>query len=120
MKTSAQQRRRLKQLHWDKIRAPQQGTVWARDNQPRVNLNFDELENLFQVRACSSPHILLGHFLHPCSYITQEPPARAALKEAPEMVFQDHHTVSSTVSPGRVVRSPCISASMGCSVYNIK
>ncbi|CAL8462809.1 g2342 [Coccomyxa elongata] len=49
VKTSAQQRRRLKQLHWDKIRAPQQGTVWARDNQPRVNLNFDELENLFQI-----------------------------------------------------------------------
>ena len=57
VKTSAQQRRRLKQLHWDKIRAPQQGTVWARDNQPRVNLNFDELENLFQARICSSPPI---------------------------------------------------------------
>ena len=91
MKTSAQQRRRLKQLHWDKIRAPQQGTVWARDNQPRVNLNFDELENLFQVRACSSPHILLKQFLHPCLYSTPEPPARSALKEAPEMVFQEDH-----------------------------
>ncbi len=60
VKTSAQQRRRLKQLHWDKIRAPQQGTVWARDNQPRVNLNFDELENLFQARIL---HFLLSYCL---------------------------------------------------------
>lgn len=51
VKTSAQQRRRLKQLHWDKIRSPQQGTVWANNQQPRVNLNFDELENLFQASA---------------------------------------------------------------------
>ncbi len=40
--------RRLKQLHWDKIKTPQQGTVWAKD-QPQVNLNLTELENLFQV-----------------------------------------------------------------------
>ena len=41
--------RRLKQLHWDKIKTPQQGTVWAKE-QPQVNLNLTELENLFQVR----------------------------------------------------------------------
>ena len=40
--------RRLKQLHWDKIKTPQQGTIWAKD-QPQVNLNLIELENLFQV-----------------------------------------------------------------------
>ena len=40
--------RRLKQLHWDKIRTPGQATVWAKE-QPNVKLNFAELENLFQV-----------------------------------------------------------------------
>ena len=40
--------RRLKQLHWDKIRAPGQATIWAKE-QPSVKLNFAELENLFQV-----------------------------------------------------------------------
>jgi hypothetical protein len=49
VKATSQQRRRLKQLHWDKIRTPQQGTVWARDQQLHVNLNLEELESLFQV-----------------------------------------------------------------------
>ena len=48
--------RRLKQLHWDKIRTPGQATVWAKE-QPNVKLNFAELENLFQV--CCLP--LLNH-----------------------------------------------------------
>jgi len=46
--------RRLKQLHWDKIKTPQQGTVWAKD-QPQVNLNLTELENLFQVIPPAGP-----------------------------------------------------------------
>ena len=50
------QARRLKQLHWDKIKTPQHGTVWAKD-QPQVNLNLTELENLFQV----SPHLSKLH-----------------------------------------------------------
>lgn len=51
VKASSQQRRRLKQLHWDKIRTPQQGTVWARDHQQNVKLNLEELESLFQARS---------------------------------------------------------------------
>ena len=53
--------RRLKQLHWDKIKTPQQGTVWAKD-QPQVNLNLTELENLFQVNLPScQQHIARVH-----------------------------------------------------------
>eukprot|EP00884_Botryococcus_braunii_P003894 jgi/Botrbrau1/13505/Bobra.0082s0098.1 len=46
--TTAQQRR-LKQLHWDKIKEPQEGTVWSRSHGKAVNLNFQELESLFQL-----------------------------------------------------------------------
>ena len=46
--------RRLKQLHWDKIRTPGQATVWAKE-QPSVKLNFAELENLFQVCCLPLP-----------------------------------------------------------------
>ena len=48
--------RRLKQLHWDKIKTPQQGTVWAKD-QPQVNLNLIELENLFQVNLLALTYL---------------------------------------------------------------
>jgi formin 2 len=50
VRPSSQQRRRLKQLHWDKLREATAGTVWARNGAASPNLDFDELENLFQVR----------------------------------------------------------------------
>ncbi len=37
--------------------------MWARDNQPRVNLNFDELENLFQARMPPPSYIALHSML---------------------------------------------------------
>ncbi|KAK9806804.1 hypothetical protein WJX72_003461 [[Myrmecia] bisecta] len=48
VKATAAQRRKLKQLHWDKIKAPQEGTIWSQA-QRKTNLNFDELEALFQI-----------------------------------------------------------------------
>ena len=61
--------RRLKQLHWDKIKTPQQGTVWAKD-QPQVNLNLTELENLFQVISPAESAALCygASFLKPKSF----------------------------------------------------
>ena len=69
--------RRLKQLHWDKIRTPGQATVWAKE-QPSVKLNFAELENLFQVcclplpvAGASSSHLPLynhGRKMEDCRY----------------------------------------------------
>ena len=49
VKTSASQRRKLKQLHWDKIRGSQEGTIWSKTRGASPNLNFAELETLFQV-----------------------------------------------------------------------
>ena len=54
--------RRLKQLHWDKIRTPGQATVWAKE-QPSVKLNFAELENLFQV-CCPPLHVAVVQAPH--------------------------------------------------------
>ena len=50
MKATAAQRRRLKALHWDKIRAPQAGTVWSQAAGRQLKLDFDQLESLFQAR----------------------------------------------------------------------
>ncbi|KAK9825141.1 hypothetical protein WJX81_003866 [Elliptochloris bilobata] len=49
VKATAAQRRRLKALHWDKIRAPQAGTVWSQAAGRQLKLDFDQLESLFQV-----------------------------------------------------------------------
>lgn len=49
VRPTASQRRKLKQLHWDKIKAPQEGTIWHQASALNPNLNFAELESLFQV-----------------------------------------------------------------------
>lgn len=51
VKATAAQRRRLKALHWDKIRAPQAGTVWSQAAGQQLKLDFDQLESLFQARC---------------------------------------------------------------------
>ncbi len=51
VKATAAQRRRLKALHWDKIRAPQAGTVWSQAAGRQLKLDFDQLESLFQARC---------------------------------------------------------------------
>ncbi|KAK9817525.1 hypothetical protein WJX74_007435 [Apatococcus lobatus] len=48
VRASKDQQRKLKQLHWDKIRAPTEGTVWSRTSRA-APLNFAELESLFQI-----------------------------------------------------------------------
>ena len=50
VRPTASQRRKLKQLHWDKIKAPQEGTIWHQSSGLNPNLNFAELESLFQAR----------------------------------------------------------------------
>ena len=45
---SAAQRRRLKQLHWDKLKQAREGTVWSKGS-GKLHINFAELESLFQV-----------------------------------------------------------------------
>jgi hypothetical protein len=52
VKATAAQRRRLKALHWDKIRAPPAGTVWSQAAGRQLKLDFDHLESLFQARDC--------------------------------------------------------------------
>lgn len=49
VRPTASQRRKLKQLHWDKIKTPQEGTIWHQSSGLNPNLNFAELESLFQV-----------------------------------------------------------------------
>ena len=49
VKASSAQRRRLKQLHWDKIRAPSEGTVWSHGRAAPLALDFSQLESMFQV-----------------------------------------------------------------------
>ncbi|KAL0019924.1 hypothetical protein WJX77_010272 [Trebouxia sp. C0004] len=49
VRPTASQRRKLKQLHWDKIKAPQEGTIWHQASGLNPNLNFAELESLFQI-----------------------------------------------------------------------
>ena len=39
-------------MHWDKIKAPQEGTIWHQASGLNPNLNFAELESLFQVSRC--------------------------------------------------------------------
>lgn len=61
VRASKEQQRKLKQLHWDKIRAPTEGTVWSRTSRA-APLNFDELESLFQVcQMLQSLSKTLGH-----------------------------------------------------------
>ncbi len=45
----AAQSRRLKQLHWDKLKAVREGSVWSRASRLHSHLNVSELEALFQV-----------------------------------------------------------------------
>jgi hypothetical protein len=50
-----QQRRRLKALHWDKLKAAREGTVWSKTpalGQPKID--FDQLESLFQILEISA------------------------------------------------------------------
>ena len=55
VRPTASQRRKLKQLHWDKIKAPQEGTIWHQTSALNPNLNFAELESLFQVSSARQP-----------------------------------------------------------------
>lgn len=48
-KATAEQRRRLKQLHWDKLKQAREGTVWSRANRDKLHLDLNQLESLFQV-----------------------------------------------------------------------
>ena len=63
----AAQRRRLKALHWDKLKATGEGTVWRRAaREQALRINITELEALFQARrrfcVVSYPcHVLAGH-----------------------------------------------------------
>jgi hypothetical protein len=45
-------KRKLKALHWDKLKAAQEGTVWkkrANTNNAQPRIDFEELESLFQI-----------------------------------------------------------------------
>lgn len=46
---TAEQKRRLKQLHWDKLKQAREGTVWSRANRDKLRLDLSQLESLFQV-----------------------------------------------------------------------
>lgn len=46
---TAEQKRRLKQLHWDKLKQAREGTVWSRANRDKLHLDLAQLESLFQV-----------------------------------------------------------------------
>lgn len=46
---TAEQKRRLKQLHWDKLKQAREGTVWSRANRDKLHLDLKQLEQLFQV-----------------------------------------------------------------------
>ncbi|EFN59313.1 hypothetical protein CHLNCDRAFT_137684 [Chlorella variabilis] len=46
---SEAQRRRLKQLHWDKLKQAREGTVWSRANRDKLHLDLRQLESLFQI-----------------------------------------------------------------------
>ncbi len=49
VQATAAQRRRLKQLHWDKLKQAREGTVWSKASKEQLRINYDELESLFQV-----------------------------------------------------------------------
>lgn len=49
LQASSVQRRRLKQLHWDKLKQAREGTVWTKGSKDQLRINYDELESLFQV-----------------------------------------------------------------------
>jgi hypothetical protein len=40
---------KLKQLHWDKLKVTEENTVWRRPSEEGELINFDELENMFQI-----------------------------------------------------------------------
>lgn len=46
---TAEQKRRLKQLHWEKFKQVGEGTVWSR-RRDKLHLNLQQLESLFQVK----------------------------------------------------------------------
>jgi len=46
---STVQRRKLKQLHWDKLKAVGEGTVWQAPLPDQPRIDFAELESLFQI-----------------------------------------------------------------------
>ena len=52
---TCRKKRKLKALHWDKLKAAGDGTVWHKsgaNGQPRIN--FDELESMFQILEVSA------------------------------------------------------------------
>lgn len=49
VQASAAQRRRLKQLHWDKLKQAREGTVWSKASNQKLSIDYNELESLFQV-----------------------------------------------------------------------
>jgi hypothetical protein len=54
-RASAEQRRRLKQLHWDKLKQAGEGTVWSRANRDKLHLDLAQLESLFQASTAAVP-----------------------------------------------------------------
>ena len=40
---------RLKAIHWDKIKAPEEGSICQRDGLPSVDFEIEEVEKLFRV-----------------------------------------------------------------------
>jgi formin 2 len=48
VKTTEEQRKKLKQLHWDKV-TKAEGTVWGKTNAGAVDLDYAELESLFTI-----------------------------------------------------------------------
>ena len=45
---------KLKQLHWDKLRAVDDNTVWQQPQDVQPKINFDELESMFQILEVKS------------------------------------------------------------------
>ena len=50
---TSEQKRRLKQIHWDTYKDVPEGSIWERAK-PQIKFDFDQVANLFQV---SSPLI---------------------------------------------------------------
>ena len=53
-KESERKKIKLKQLHWNKIRAVDDNTVWQQPQDEHPKINFNELENMFQILEVKS------------------------------------------------------------------
>ena len=45
---TSEQKRRLKQIHWDTYKDIPEGSIWERAK-PQINFDFDQVAHLFQV-----------------------------------------------------------------------